>query len=356
MSAKLQRWIDLVAALVGRHQALTLEELRDQVPAYGRQTSKAALRRMFERDKDELRALGIPIETHPFDESTGYRIRSAEFYLPYLATVVDGRRQTPKKVDRDGYKALTTLAFEPDELAVLRRAVAQVRTLGQPELAADAERALRKLAIDLPELAATEPGPARPTTGDGGAAFAPLMDALSHRRKVTFTYHAMGGDTRTERTVRPYGLFLLNGHWYLAGVEEREPEGPVKNFRLSRIDGVEVSGTSRAKPQYDIPPGFVLAKHARDRKPWELGDAEAVEVVVAFEEGDGAVRAAATLGEPVAGHPGRRRFAVQRVDAFVRWLLSFSGEARPISPAEVVEAWREERAAVAALYREQRDE
>ena len=351
-TAKLPRWIDLVAALVGRHGPRTLEELRDDVPAYGRQKTKAALRRMFERDKDELRALGIPIETMPFEDTTGYRIRASEFYLPYLATVVDGRRREPRKVDRDGYRALATLTFAPDEVEALRQGVARVRALGEPALVTDAERALRKLAIDLPTLAEAEAEGAAPTAGDGGEAFAPLMDALSHRRLVTFTYHAIGGDTRTTRTVRPYGLFFLNAHWYLAAVEEDAPDGPVKNFRLSRVADVRLAGTSQARPRYEIPASFVLADHARDRKPWELGDAASVEVTVAFRPGDGATQAAAALGTPVAGRGGERRFQVRRVDAFVRWLLSFAGDAWPVAPPEVVQTWEDERRAVAALYPE----
>ena len=354
MTAKLQRWVDLVAALLARHAPVTLEALRDDVPAYARSRSKAALRRMFERDKDELRALGIPIESHPLDELTGYRLAPKEFYLPYLATVTDGRRRAPKRVDRDGYRSLTELAFEPDEVEALRAAYARLQQLGQAELLADAERAVRKLAIDIPELERRE-RPRAPGAGNGGSAFAPLMDALSHRRKVRFDYHAIGGDTRGVRTVRPYGLFFLSSHWYLAAVEEESPAGPVKNFRLSRISDVRPVGTSLAAAQYEVPKSFSLAAHARDRRPWELGDSAALEVVVAFTPKDGAATAAARLGRPVPGHPGRRRFAVRRIDAFVRWLLSYAGQARPLGPAEVVTAWEDERRAVAALYAGGRD-
>ena len=62
-SPKLQRWIDLLAALLRRRFPVTLEELSPDVPAYAVARQKTALRRTFERDKDELRAFGIPIET-----------------------------------------------------------------------------------------------------------------------------------------------------------------------------------------------------------------------------------------------------------------------------------------------------
>ena len=154
---KLQRWIDLLAALLRRRYAVPFEELAQEVPGYqpGKQ-SKAALRRMFERDKDELRAFGVPIETvlSPEGEAEGYRLVAKEFYLPYLSMVVEGRKTAPKRVDRYGYKALAGLAFEPDELAAVAEAAVRVRALGVPELAALAESACRKLAFDLPVDAA----------------------------------------------------------------------------------------------------------------------------------------------------------------------------------------------------------
>ena len=69
--------------------------------------------------------------------------------------VVEGRKTAPKRVDRYGYKALSGLAFEPDELAAVAEAAARVRALGVPELSALAESACRKLAFDLPVDAAT---------------------------------------------------------------------------------------------------------------------------------------------------------------------------------------------------------
>ena len=65
---KIQRWIDLLAALLRHHYGLTVERLVDEVPAYAAATSADARARMFERDKAELRALGVPIATKPIDD------------------------------------------------------------------------------------------------------------------------------------------------------------------------------------------------------------------------------------------------------------------------------------------------
>ena len=101
-----------------------------------------------------------------------------------------------------------------------------------------------------------------------------------------------------------------------------------------------MNGRRPGSPDYEIPPGFRLAEHARSRQAWELGDGDAVEAVVELRRGGGAAAAAARLGEPVAGHPDRRRFRVRRRDAFARWLLSFAGDLVPVSPAEIVDDYR----------------
>src|SRR5918999_5717347 len=118
-SQKIQRWIDLLAALLRRRFPVSLEELKREVPGYLIIVNKTALRRTFERDKDELRAFGIPIETvtAPDGETVGYRVQPQHFYLPYLTLRSATGSRKPKKVDQYGYRTLQTLAFEPDQLS-----------------------------------------------------------------------------------------------------------------------------------------------------------------------------------------------------------------------------------------------
>ena len=335
---KIQRWIDLLAALLARRFPVTLDDLTREVPAYGKGQSKEALRRMFERDKDELRAFGVRIETVdlPEDDAVGYRLLARDFYLPYLSLMAEGRPAKPRKLGRYGYATLPTLTFEPDELAAVGDAGARLRELGDPILAAHAELALRKLAVDLP-LDATRPGdarvaPARPPADP--EVFRVLGSALEHRKRVSFDYRSIGTDATGRRTVEPYGLFFLNQHWYLAA--RAENEAVVKNYRLSRIGGAEENPAKPGTRDYEIPPEFRLREHARSRQAWELGDGDAVEAVVELRRAGGASMAAARLGDPVAGHPDRRRFLVRRRDSFARWLLSFAGDVVPVSPPELV--------------------
>ncbi|MEP7227769.1 MAG: hypothetical protein ABI785_10445, partial [Gemmatimonadales bacterium] len=84
-ASKIQRWIDLLAALLRRKFPVSLDELAREVPGYDTGQNKAALRRTFERDKEELRGFGIPIETvtEGDGEAVGYRLQAQHFYLPY---------------------------------------------------------------------------------------------------------------------------------------------------------------------------------------------------------------------------------------------------------------------------------
>ena len=355
---KIVRWTDLLASLLRNRYAISFEQIAREVPGYGAgEKDRASVKRMFERDKKELLRFGVPIETvlDEKGEPTLYTVARTNFYLPYLGLLDAARRPSPPrrgKVGREGYRMLQALAFEPDELAAVAEAAARVRALGDPGVAADADSAMRKLAYDLPVGATAAeraphvvPARAQPDP----AAFAVLDEALRDRKVVTLDYRSMGSDRTAARTVEPYGLFYLHGHWYLAG-RDRDA-GDLRNFRLSRMSGVRRNTARESTPDYEVPPGFRLREHARSRQAWELGDGDAREVDVRFVRDTGAAAAAARLGAEIEGAPDRRRFTVRRQDAFVRWLLAFAGDARPVAPADVVAEFDAQLRATLALYR-----
>jgi len=339
---KIQRWIDLLAALLRRHYPATFEDLIRDVPAYAGGGSHDARRRMFERDKDELRGFGVPIETikTPEGETLGYRLQAGHFYFPYLTVRSQGASK-PRKQDPYGYRSLPALTFEPEELAAVTDAAARVRELGDPTLAEHAESAMRKLACDLPVDAAgrgdTLLTPPRAKTDPN--LLVTLDRALEGRKRVTFRYHTMGSDSVGRRTAEPFGIFFLNQCWYLAA--RTTGEETVKNYRLNRIDEAEVNSRTPGTPDYEIPRGFSLREHARSRQAWELGAGDAVAATVAFRARTGAAAAAFRLGEVVEGHPQHRRFRVRRSDAFARWLLSFAGDVVPVAPRDLVDEYHE---------------
>ena len=343
--AKLQRWIDLLAALLTHRYGLTFEQLKREVPAYAasaKTTSDASLLRTFERDKDELRALGVPIDRrlNSEGEELGYYVDAREVYLPFVALLGSSKR--PKLSTRQGYRAVPTLTFEPDELHAVFAALTLAEELGDPTLVTHSESARRKLRGDLPNGISPrgEDAVTKPMAGESvGASLRELGHAMLRRKRVTFAYHTIGRDATAQRTVEPYGLFFQSGHWYLAGRDTEKDA--IRNFRVSRMSGVRANPKTPQRTDYDMPTGFRLSKHATSRKAWEIGDGDAETAIVEFRGRSGAVKAAEALGATVRGAPRQRRFHVRRVDVFVRWLLSFAGDARPLSPPALVEAFRD---------------
>jgi predicted DNA-binding transcriptional regulator YafY len=353
---KLQRWVDLLSALLGRRRPQTFEELAERIPAYRPAltdpSTRDSIKRTFERDKKELKRFGVPIESAGGgDEDSTYRLDVKDFYLPYISVVTDGKRTQPAKVDRDDYRWLSTLAFEADELRAIAGAAARARQLGSEPLADDVDSALRKLAVDLPLGAAASADDTRIVAARAPAdaeSLRALGDALHTRKVVQFDYHALGPDATERRTVEPYGLFFVSTHWYLVGRDLDRDD--LRNYRINRISAVKQRSPAKERPEYEIPTTFDLRKHARSKRAWELGDSDSVKAIVEFHGDSGATRAAATLGAPVAGNERRRSFAVRRSDAFVRWLLSLAGEATPVSPPELCAAYAQEVDAVRRVY------
>ncbi len=210
--AKSERLVNLTLALMAAPRYVTVEEIGRLVEGYdppGGDTTDVAFRRMFERDKEELRRLGVPVETGQVDplygDEIGYRIRRSDYALP-------------------------PISLDADEAAALGLAA---RFWASAELADASASALRKLSA-----AGADPAPPRPGleahVDAGEPAFAPLTAAVRARRAVTFSYRRPGGEETTRR-LQPWGVISRNGHWYVVGHDLER--GAERVFRLSRITG-----------------------------------------------------------------------------------------------------------------------
>ncbi len=205
---KTERLLGLVVCLLSSERYLTARQIRDAVPGYPE--SFEAFKRMFERDKEELRELGIPLETgsnSPLDDEAGYRIPRQAYVLPEIR-------------------------LEPDEAAVLSLAA---RVWRQAELAGAAAGALLKLraaGVDAEET--PQPG-IEPRLQAGEAAFGPLWEAVRDRRPVSFAYRAAGRSEPQQRKLEPWGVVNRHGRWYVAGQDT--DRGAERVFRLSRVEG-----------------------------------------------------------------------------------------------------------------------
>ena len=212
-----ERLTNLVVALMSTEIGLTKQQILDNVSGY-RQRAEAgaradALEKMFERDKDELRSLGVPVETigDPSDpqdlREARYRIPQAEYDLP------------------------ADIEFSAPELAVLRLAGSVWSAESVSSDAQSGVRKIRALGIDGDEpIIGFAP---RITARD--AAFAPLQDAIEKSRVVLFDYLKPGEDAPRRRRVRPLALVDYEARWHVFGIDVDVEED--RMFLLSRIVG-----------------------------------------------------------------------------------------------------------------------
>ncbi len=383
---KVQRWLDLIAYLVGRHLPVAVEDLMERLPAYARDwvegddTARASVRRKFERDKDELRALGIPLETVPYrvgalwEEMEGYRIQRKDFYLPYLRLLEEEKgggaaaagRGAPARGVATGTppsisakpnpaRAADVIEVPRAEAAAAIHGLRALADLPAFPLAGAARSALRKITFDLdPEgfgedriLFAVPPETAR-----AGEHTRLLADALRRRKVVTFTYQGMQRVEIMTRRVRPLGLLFQHSHWYLVGWDETRRAERV--FRVDRMEEVEVNPANPGTPDYAAPEPDVLARY-RKREAWELGEAQdAVTARVRFRFPTSLWAERNGYGALVRdqGEEGSvREFELRQSHPFLRWVLSLAGEAEVVSPPGLKAGLETMARQVAALYR-----
>jgi proteasome accessory factor B len=294
----LERLVNLVALLLESRIPLTFDQIREKLAeAYEHEDVNSA-KRMFERDKDVLRDIGVPIEvvaTDVWDAEQGYTIPKDRYYLPEIR-------------------------FTPEEITALAVAA---RSGGD----ATAEDAVRKLLSGADGGAWATLAGAAPGGGGSDPGLATAAEAVAGLRRVRFRYRTMRGET-SERTVDAYGLAVRRGHWYLVGLDL--DRGELRSFRLSRLSSDVVDEGEGSEP----PEGF-----------------RAADVVEAAPRGPGAADETATIAfapdvawwatRGVAGAEVVEtredgwlvaRLPWQSVESLAGWALSFGPDAEVIDP------------------------
>jgi len=316
---KIERLVNLTAYLLDRRQPVTLEQLSATVYA-GHEGGGEALRRMFERDKDELRDMGIDIEaaSAAVGEDVGYTIQREKYYLP--------------QVD-----------LTPQESVALTMVSRLFLGSGTP-FSGPAHSAMLKLAFDA--------GAGRPRTkvphmrwvdvpGDRDLLDA-ILEALMRRKVLSFAYKSLDASEPLKREVEPYGLLSRRGSWYLIGRCRVREE--VRCFKLDRITSkVLVNKKSPRSPDFDVPPDFKLQEEARWE--WPLPCEEEVRARVsfaprlafAFESGSADVVSSKRLKDGTMNVT----YKVGDPEQFIDWVMEFGADARILSPPELVAMARE---------------
>jgi proteasome accessory factor B len=291
MQTVVERVINLLIYLLESPHPVTADEIRQTVAGYD-QGSDEAFHRMFERDKDVLRRLGVPLELKALD------VWEVDFGY---------------SVDPDEY-AIPDPGLTNEERAALSLAARMVRIgEGDPGLQG------------LFKLGGVEHGlgmePIGADLGLDAGILGELFKAVTERRRIKMTYRG------NQRSLRPYGIAHRRGHWYLAGDTD---EGS-RVYRIDRISGLELGETAGA---FDRPKNFSV-RDLMNSQPWESGQDQVVDATIRFDP-DVGWWAARSLGEkPPDSGAFEVTLPVANRDAFMGWILSFGDSVEIVAPDEL---------------------
>lgn len=308
--SRLERLLNLTAALLTASKPLLASEIRERVPGYP-EGDKATFRRAFERDKDALREMGIPVDLVDVPQGDG----NEQGYL----------------IRREAY-ALRDPGLDADEQAAVQLAIAGVQLDGLP-----GTEAMWKLggAVSSTHPASGAPDAAGETTIAAlplQPQLTPLFQAVAECSPVTFGYRG------ERRTVDPYRLSFSRGRWYLDGFDhDRQAD---RQFRLDRIEGdVEVGAPGSFERSTEL--------DDRDAPPWQIGDEAPVDARVRIDRDQAPWAVDRLAGETTVEDDGSVvvTLTVTNREAFRSFVLGFLEHAEVLEPAELrddIVAWLQE--------------
>jgi proteasome accessory factor B len=247
-TSKVERLVNLVIALLSTRGYITADKIRSNVAGYSDSASAEAFSRMFERDKNELRDLGIPLEVgrvSRLDPTEGYRINREAYALPEVEL-------TPSEAA--AVAVATQLWESPELITATQGALLKLRAAGV-DVDPDAPVAIAGPA-GLPGLRGSE------------EVLGLLLSAIESRQAVQFPHRPSRAEPYATRTVEPWGVITHKGRWYLVG-HDRDRDA-TRTFRLSRIgSGVTTIGQPGevTVPEGVDLPGIVAAAAAVAEAP-----------------------------------------------------------------------------------------
>ena len=222
MSRKSERLVNLTIALLATKRYLTKSEIFRTVEGY--EGSPEAMERMFERDKDDLRSLGITIELGTFDpifeDEAGYRITPSSYQLNL------------GELDGTDIALLSLAATAWSGAALERESTSALIKLSSMGIDSDSEA----LSLLTPQVSGTDQN------------FVLLTDAIVRRSEIEFEY--LSADlSKQVRTIAPYSMRGESGSWYLVGLDRAKDS--VRTFRLDRIVSEVI--VSKKSNTFEIP-------------------------------------------------------------------------------------------------------
>lgn len=238
-----ERLVNLALFLSSVRKAVTAEECRAAGLGYPDGQDEAAFLRMFERDKDALRAAGLVIDVvrDPYTDVEAYGLDAAATYA--------------RPVD-----------LTAEEASALRAVAAALADDPAFPFADDLALALGKLG------AAAHEGPMATTQIDGVVSpekalqVRALAEAVRMRKAVTFDYTNSTGEER-RRHVDPYGLFFREGQWYVTGRDAEADD--LRTYAVDRVANLDVNPLKPRTPDFERPAGFDVSE--QERLPFQYG-------------------------------------------------------------------------------------
>lgn len=308
---KSERLLNLVIMLLVSRTYVTKERIREVIEGYDT-SNDDAFEKMFERDKDELRSLGIPIELGHvdkfFEDEQGYRIKRDAFELP--------------EID-----------LAPDEVAVLGLAARVWQHAGLASATSSALVKLRAAGHDVDRDALDE---LQPRVVADEPAFDAMWEMTISRTPVRFDYRRAGAAEPAERHVEPWGVVTSRDRWYVVG-HDRD-RGEPRMFRLSRIVGaVQRDGRPGS---FEVPPGTDLRALTASLEP----SRKAVPAAVLVRAGRAALlrRQAEHVTEAVAGPDeqttwDRLELTTFALEELAEDVLAHLGDVVAVEPPELLD-------------------
>ncbi len=302
--------VNLVICLLSTRRFLTAAQIAATVPGYEHNADDSreheAFQRKFERDKAELRELGVPLETgtaSAFDTEPGYRIARREYALP-------------------------DIHLEPQETAAVGIAARLWQHAGLAAAASSGLLKLRAAGVDVDPQATLGVEPV--VTVD--PAFGPLQAAARERREVRFDYRIPEKDAAMTRRLQPWGVVCWRGRWYVVG-HDRDRDAP-RCFRLSRIVGpVALVGLPGA---YRPPADTNLINYVAN---WSGGPQEHPGRAVVLVR-PGRAAGVRRFAEHLSSDPDGDRLALAyaEADGLAGWLVRYGADVTVLEPDEVRKA------------------
>lgn len=287
---RVERLLNLLGALLDTERPLTRDEIAKRVPGYA--TDAVAFRRAFERDKETLRSMGVPLITEFLDPAypesgEGYRVPQDQYAL-------DDPGLTRAEMDALALAASSVKLSDSATAMALLKLGGQTASSQQTVSLEDDEQ--------LPVLFA----------------------ARSERRTVRFVYKDR------ERTFDPHRLSFRNGHWYVSGFDHGHAEE--RMYRLDRMSKLALSSDANA---FDAPPAV-----ASPWLPaWQMGDEPMTRALLLIDAdhvrlSDGYTSEQQIVerrqdGSAVVG------FDVTNRNAFIGYVIGFLDHAEILAPADL---------------------